>query len=210
MEFGKNNMLTFVNKYASNKFSQNGEDGIIAECLKRMGIDNGNCCEIGAHDGIFCSNTYNLRKNNGWYGLLIEADEKKWDDLLKNATENSNSTLSFATEKNVNNLLAPFHYNLLSIDIDGCDILVWKAYEGKPDIVIIEINSSLPPDKDYFNPVSGCSYKLMVETGIAKGYFLLCHTGNCVFVLNKYRHLFPEIKGDGLTNWKEYFDTQWL
>lgn len=111
------------------------------------------------------------------------------------------------TEMTVNELP---ECNLISIDIDGNDLKVWKVYEGKPDIVIIEINSSLPPDKDYFNPVSGCSYKLMVETGIAKGYFLLCHTGNCVFVLNKYRELFPEVVGDGLSNWKEYFNTSWL
>lgn len=205
-------MKTFYDKYKQNFYSQNGEDGIIDECLKRFDpIIEGKCCEIGAHDGVFCSNTYNLRKR-GWYGLLIEGDPAKWDSLMKNTTKNSNTTQQYATEKNVNNILGFFHYNVLSIDIDGNDYNVWKAYTGKPDIVIIEINSSINPKS--FGPVSdpnlGTSYHAMVDLGIKKGYFLLCHTGNLIFVLNKHRDKFPEIVGDGILNHEEYFKTDWL
>ena len=53
-------------KYKKNFYSQNGEDGIILEVLKRLKIKNKElwCCEFGAWDGIHGSNTFNLVKNN--------------------------------------------------------------------------------------------------------------------------------------------------
>ena len=50
----------------------------------------------------------------------------------------------------------------------------------------------------------------MVELAIEKGYFLLCHTGNLVFMDKQYKKLFPEIKGDGLKNAEQYFKRDWL
>ena len=38
----------FYNTYAKNIYSQNGEDGIISELLKRLEINNGWVCEFGA------------------------------------------------------------------------------------------------------------------------------------------------------------------
>lgn len=189
-----NLMLTFAKKFGNNIHSQNGEDGIIAECLKRMKL-KGVCIEFGASDGYYCSNTRQLIEQ-GWTGYMYDVNPGA-----------KNIVGRMITEMTVNELP---ECNLISIDIDGNDLKVWKAYEGKPDIVIIEINSSLPPDKDYFNPVSGASYKIMVETGIGKGYFLLCHTGNLIFLLNKYRELFPEVFGNGLNNWSDYFNKSWL
>ena len=42
----------FYNTYAKNIYSQNGEDGIISELLKRLEINNGWVCEFGAQDEI--------------------------------------------------------------------------------------------------------------------------------------------------------------
>jgi hypothetical protein len=50
----------------------------------------------------------------------------------------------------------------------------------------------------------------MVKLAIEKGYFLLAHTGNLVFVDKQYRKLFPEVKGDGVKNFHEYFKCDWL
>jgi len=50
----------FYKTYAKNVHSQNGEDGIIEEILKRLDIKNGYVCEFGAWDGIHLSNTFNL------------------------------------------------------------------------------------------------------------------------------------------------------
>ena len=52
-------------KYRKNFFSQNGEDGVISEILKRLNLKSKEkwCCEFGAWDGIHGSNTFNLVKN---------------------------------------------------------------------------------------------------------------------------------------------------
>ena len=47
-------------KFKKNYYSQFGEDGIIEEVLKRMGINEGWVCEFGAWDGIKSSNTFSL------------------------------------------------------------------------------------------------------------------------------------------------------
>ena len=53
----------FIN-FKKNIYSQNGEDGILEEILKKLNIKkNGWCCEFGAWDGKHGSNTFNLVKN---------------------------------------------------------------------------------------------------------------------------------------------------
>lgn len=189
-------MLNFAKRYAHNITSQNGENGIIDECIERIGFSEGRrAIEFGAPTKEYCSNIYHL--NDKWHKVYLDIDPKE-SGIIK----------AEITPENVNEWL--MKCAILSIDIDGNDYRVWQAYKGEPDIVIIEINSSLPADRDYFNIVSGCSYKLMVELGISKGYFLLCHVGNCIFILNKHRKLFPEIYGDGLKNWGDYFNASWL
>jgi hypothetical protein len=98
----------------------------------------------------------------------------------------------------------------VSIDVDGIDFQIFQAIEAKPAVVIIEIDSSIPPDADRFNSEGGAGYLPMVKLGIDKGYFLLVHSGNLVFVDKQYKKLFPEIKGDGLKNFYDYFRCDWL
>jgi hypothetical protein len=204
-------MRTFHDKYAKDLYSQTGEDGIIEECLRRLKIKTGRFVEFGAHDGKFCSNT-RLLLESGWSGKLIESSPELFKKLLdNNITTGVGLYCGMVTPENVNNLV-PKDIQVLSIDVDGNDYNIWKAYEGRPPIVIIEINSSIHPDAD--GPVSdlqyGTGYKPMVQLGIAKGYFLLTHHGNCIFVANEHRSLFSEIVGDGLENADLYFSKAWL
>lgn len=199
-------MIDFVKKYGYNTYSQNGEDGVIEESLKRIGKIGGKlsdrltAVEFGAVDGLYCSNTAHLSLTyRGWERILFDIEPGGFG-----------VTKAEITPENVNELIPDC--DLLSIDIDGNDYNVWKAYEGKPAIVVIEINSSIPPTEDF--PVSdkerGTGYKPMVELGIVKGCFLLCHTGNLIFIDEKYKKLFPEVKGNPITEHEKYFNTQWL
>jgi hypothetical protein len=188
-------MKEFAKSYGFNVHSQNGEDGIIQECLTRIGLGKGVAVEFGGADGFFCSNTAILRKF-GWVVHMYDLEPNSHVEMLA------------ITPENVNELPK---CDVLSIDIDGNDYAVWREYEGKPAIVVIEINSSYKPGVYIISdPAEGTTYTPMVELGLSKGYFLLCHTGNLIFIDRKYKELFPEVVKDGLQNSEEYFKTDWL
>ncbi len=186
-----------IHRFAKNGHSQNGEWGIIEEALKRMGFVAGEnaaqytAVEFGAADGVWCSNTYDLvHTYRGWLRFLF--------DVNPGSIEVAQATI---TPENVN-IILPGECKVLSIDVDGNDALIWHSYKGVADLVVIEINSSLDPQKDVFSPEQGANYSYMKKLGESKGYFLLCHTGNLIFVLNKYKELFPDAD--------ETFKTDWL
>ena len=71
-------------EYRKNFFSQNGEDGVIQEILKRLKLNSKEkwCCEFGAWDGIHGSNTFNLIKNFGYKAISEKTTKKTIPKLL--------------------------------------------------------------------------------------------------------------------------------
>jgi hypothetical protein len=210
-------MLSFVQKHGYNVHSQNGEDGIILECLLRMDYWPGHAVEIGANDGLWMSNTRNILERGAsgemprWSGLLVESDFALYQRCVGNWKDNRSVRVQCCHVNGTNiNAFVDDRCDVFSSDTDGADYEIFAGLKAKPKIVIVEIDSGYPPDESIFNRDGAASYRPMVELGIEKGYFLLCHTGNIVFVVNEYRHLFPEIVGDGLTNSELYFNTSWL
>ena len=189
-----------LNKFSKNIHSQNGEDGIISEILHKLNlstIENLWCVEFGAWDGVYLSNTFALVEN-GWNAIYIEGESDKYKDLLKTREKfpkiipvEAFVARYIDEENSLDNLLAktniPKDFEILSIDIDSYDCDVWESLTNyEPKIVIIEINSSVPPgilwrhtDKTPSN-----SFSSTLAVGIKKGYTLVCHTGNMIFVKN--------------------------
>lgn len=201
--------VNFYQQYGTDIYSQNGEDGVLAEIFRRLQIEKGTSCEFGAADGKYCSNTYFLIEQ-GWKGKLLEADPARLKALIDNTIGHDVAVYCGpVTQVNINELV-PAELNLLSIDVDNDDFHLWNAYKGVADVVVIEVNSSIAPPQIVIPGERGASYSAMVMLGIVKGYFLLAHKGNCIFILNKYRGLFPEIVGDGVANAEDYFDRSWL
>jgi hypothetical protein len=183
--------------HRKNVYSQNGEDGVVAEIVRRLGISKGWFCEFGAWDGRYGSNTFALLRK-GWRGVMIEGDSNRFRDLEKTAARFP-GTLEIMEafvsaghdDSSLDSLLArtpiPADFDILSIDIDGSDYHVWQSFKGyRPKLVIIEIDSSTPPGEDYiFRGGSRLtSFSAMLKLGRAKGYTLVCHTGNLFFVRN--------------------------
>jgi hypothetical protein len=188
----------FYNTYSKNVYSQNGEDGIVEELLKRLNINNGWVCEFGAWDGIYLSNTFNLVKN-GFNAVFIEGDVDKYKDLLNTVKHYNNITPINAfvdhndTENSLDKLLSktniPIDFDILSIDIDTYDYHVWKSLKKyRPKIVIIEINSSVNTDNNHYihepGKYCGTGFKPTYDLGIEKGYTFVLHTGNMFFIRN--------------------------
>lgn len=205
-------MLSFLDKYAKNYvFSQNGEEGVLYECLFRMGIaTHGHAVEIGGNDGRFCSNTAMLLENN-WSGLFVESDYSLYLKCKENWKDNPRvrCQCSRVDERNVNAFVDD-RCDLLSIDVDGHDIEIFRGLKARPKIVIVEIDSSILPPSEEFNSDGGAGYWSMVTLALEKGYFLLCHTGNLILIDQKYGELFPECKPHPLLEWELYFNRTWL
>jgi len=170
-------------------FSQNYEDGILAEIFKRIGIQNKFFVEIGSGDGIENNTHYLLAQ--GWEGCWFDANLEQ----VENAKEHHKNTCSegrlsitsdLVTPKNVEMLFAmsmvPHVFDLLSIDIDSNDYWLFKSIDlYKPRVVVIEYNASLGPHANLVmrcNPNYtwgggsnyGASYQALKALGEKKGY----------------------------------------
>ncbi len=217
-------MLTSVNafakQYAHNIYSQNGEDGILSELCRRLGITPEWVCEFGAWDGIFLSNTFQFIKA-GAHAVLIEGDVEKYGDLLKTA-ETHKAIIpirSYVTANEPSSTLdallsttpIPENFDILSIDVDGEDYHIWKSFiKYNPKIVVIEINSLIhPANTTYIHSdvkgYLGTGFGAMLELGNEKGYSFVCHTGNMIFVRSD---LFPRLDIT-YNNPAENFDASW-
>ena len=187
-------MATF-DRYRKNVFSQNGEDGVLEELLSRLSIQQGVFVEFGAWDGKHLSNTYNLLQK-GWGGIYIEGDPVKYRDLVSNMVPFGNRVATInalvqpAGPSSLDALLRGTNigkdFELLSIDIDSFDWHVWAGFKNyRPKIVVIEIDSKIPVGivQTYRNDkINGSSFTATLELGKKKGYTLVCHCGNQIFV----------------------------
>jgi hypothetical protein len=192
--------------HASNVYSQTGEDGIIAKALNVLPQQDKWCVEFGAWDGRVSSNTYRLITEEGYSAVLLEADPRKFQDLKQNFLSKNNvyclnEKVGWLGSHTLDNLLSKTpitrNFDVLSIDIDGNDYHVWKAFTGyRPKIVVIEYNPRIPNGVDFVQKplhgvCQGSSLDSLVKLGKSKNYELICVTElNAIFVDTIYFQLF--------------------
>jgi len=184
-------------KFARNEHSQFGEDGIIEAVLDNLRFKDNWCVEFGAWDGIHLSNTFNLIKNFSYNAVLIEANKRKFRELVTNMSPYNvvvkNSFITFEGPNTLDNLLSdtdvPLNFDLLSIDIDGNDYWIFESITSyHPKLICVEYNPSIPNDVDYIQPRDfsikrGASAKSLCSLALKKGYELVATTQtNLIFV----------------------------
>ena len=177
--------------YELRGFSQNGEDGALAEILTRIGAENRFFVEFGIESGREGNCVY-LAQVAGWDGLFIEAEPDLHRELAERYAANARvqTVQALVTPGNVEQLFAdagvPEILDILSIDVDGADYWIWEALEAyRPRIVVIEYNTALPADARLVQPrdhgswdgtdFQGASLGAMTLLGAQKGYRLV-HT----------------------------------
>jgi hypothetical protein len=173
-------------------YAHDGEDRICRKLFGRIGTTSQTAVEFGAHDGFYKSNTAYFAIVEGWRCILFDAEPRS--ELVRKA---------LITAENINEIFddaeVPEDLDLLSIDIDGNDLWVWKALTYRPRVVIIEFNPKWRPIRrrtipydptrgawdqtDYY----GASAGALVELGKEKGYALYESTSaNLIFAQERF------------------------
>jgi hypothetical protein len=132
--------------------SQNGEDGVLALILYRIGVTSHWFIEFGIEDGSQ-GNCVSLAREGGWDGLFIECDDENFALLEDRWRDEPRIRALHAkvTADNVNELFSgagvPSEPDVLSIDVDGNDYWIWEALEGyRPRVLVSEYNASIDPE----------------------------------------------------------------
>lgn len=182
---------SFPANHEHQTYSQNGEDGIIQEILKRLGKGNEYFVEIGSGDGM--ENNTRMLLELGWKGLWIDGEEKNCSNakhenspFVKSGVLKIKQTL--VTAKNINDILindCKESIDIFSLDVDLNTYHVWEAIR-KVDarIVILEYNGFFPaqanwisehqPDRWWEGGIQmGASLKSLTALSKQKGYRLV-------------------------------------
>lgn len=180
--------------YEYKVFSQNGEDGVILELLRRIGTGHKYFVEFGASYGHEC-NTRFLSEILGWRGHLMERSAAAYAILERSLAGRRHAVTSQhveVTPENVDDLLGaagvPEDFDVLSIDCDGPDYYLWQAIRSfRPRLIVIEYNGTIGEDPLVQRPQDpgwmgtdffGASLAALVQLGRRKEYSLV-HTELC-------------------------------
>jgi hypothetical protein len=207
-----NPLLAFSRRY----FSQNDEDGILLEILRRINLTGPSTfLEFGVEGGIECNTIILLAL--GWRGAWVGGDPLSFDlpenarlafsqrwITKDNAADCARTSLAAAGDKLEDVRVA-------SIDIDGNDASVVRALLAaglSPDIFIVEYNAKFPPPIEFEMPYNeknawqGDDYQgasLQTWAAILAGYKLVaCNENgvNAFFVKRDYDEQFFDIASD--------------
>ncbi len=142
-----------LTRFYSQVYSQNGEDGMIAEVFRRIGTTDRFFVEIGVENGLQCNTRFLLE--TGWTGVWIEGDRTRAAEVSKLfapfITANRLKILhAFVSAESVESLLeealVPQKFDFLSLDVDQNTSHIWKAIRRfEPRVSCIEYNASIPP-----------------------------------------------------------------
>lgn len=196
--------MSTISAHSRNEYSQAGEDGVIANIFAVIGEGAHWCVELGALNGTHDSNTRALMQQ-GWSGVLIEADPTYFEKLQELYTGNQNAHcinafVSFEGADTLDTILArtpiPKEFDLLSLDVDGNEYHLWDSMRlYSPRCVVVEFNPTIPHEVDFVQPrdmtvFQGSSAAALVRLGKEKGYELVAaNRMNAFFVL---RELYPK------------------
>lgn len=184
-------------------YSQNGEDGIIAEVFSRIGVRDRYFVEIGVQDGT--QNNTRLLLETGWRGIWVDYGSRNQARIEHRFAEYlRDGRLTFvnamATAETIGDLLAangaPGACDFLSIDVDANTHHLWRALRMRARVACIEYNSSYPPSTVFELPYDphatwdrsnrfGASLKSLEQLGRQKDMALVgCdwHGCNAFFV----------------------------
>jgi hypothetical protein len=178
-------------RFQTQVYSQNGEDGIIAEIFHRIGNQQKFFVEIGVEEGV--QNNTRFLLEQGWRGVWVEAAPEKAEkaEMVFRYFVEQGALIIIprpATVESINEILdaagVPAKIDLLSVDCDQNTSHVWRAIDRPARAACIEYNASIPASLRCEVPYDpqvqwngtnwfGASLKTLEEIGDAKGLSLV-------------------------------------
>ena len=174
-------------------WSQNYEDGMIAEIFRRIAPASKIFLEIGVGDGSENNTTALL--SAGWKGWWIEGNRGCCESIttrlktMPDLAARLKLRQAFVSAENIEGLLSelgvPTEIDLFSLDIDLNTYHVWAALKQfRPRVVVVEYNAGLPPEQSWIHPYEpdgvwdgtqafGASLKAFELLGQKYGYSLI-------------------------------------
>ncbi len=209
-----------LNRCGAKVFSQNDEDGITFEILRRMGLSGGTFLEFGVGNGME-NNTLALLAS-GWRGVWLGGEDLAFS--LGKSSEDELPRLGFRkawiTPSNCVDLargeitrMAMSLPDLISIDLDGNDFFIAERVlaEGwRPKVMILEYNAKFVPpilfsiNQDDTHQWQGDDYMGASLSAIDKmmrsfGYSLICCNSsgcNAFYIDSSYRDCFQDVPSE--------------
>lgn len=140
-----------LSRHYSQVYSQNCEDGYIAEIFSRIGSKDRTFLEIGIEDGT--QNTTRFLLESGWTGVWVEGDLESYNraseifsDFIAEGSLKIVHLLT--TAENINSALDEHgirtKFDFISVDIDHNTSHVWRALNRVGRVSCIEFNASIP------------------------------------------------------------------
>lgn len=126
--------------------SQKGQDSFIQHVFERIGETNKFFVEFGAVNGVTCSNTYFLRTQKLWNGVLFEPGV---------SDPSINLFPDFLTVENCvsvfNSRFVPKLFDFLCVDIDGNDFWITKELlkSFSPRVIMVETCVRFSPEESF-------------------------------------------------------------
>lgn len=193
--------MTLLTDYSENINSQFGEDGIIRQCLTRMGLAGisaeRTCIEVGASDGRECSNTLWLRDVWGWERYLYEADDPLFNRQQPHPLDHSRLALIEAIGAWSLDELTPVTPDFLSLDIDGDDFAILRGLQMRPKLICAEFNHTIPLGWDITGPQLGMSLSALLRLMKEKDYIYIgSNHCNAFFIDPEFESQFWDIDKD--------------
>jgi hypothetical protein len=195
-------------------FSQNDEDGILMEILRRIKLtDPGQFLEIGVGDGL--ENNTLILIATGWSGawiggerLAFKAAETRLSFVQEWVTTENVATLARRALSRIEASLEAV--SVASVDIDGNDYHIADELLSSglhPDVFIVEYNAKFPPGVEFvmhYKPeyvwhggdYFGASLLSWARLFERFGYFLAaCNLSgvNAFFVHKRHRNVFDDV-----------------
>jgi len=192
-----------LNAFGQKCFSQNDEDGITLEIVRRLGLERGTFAEFGVGNGM--ENNTLILGALGWTGFWVGGEDLAFD---ASATKRLRFLKSWVTRENISGLalqgiqgIGGRVPDVVSLDLDGNDIHIMRTLLEaglRPRLAIVEYNAKFPPpalfeiaydpqhiwqSDDYF----GASLESFARMFASFGYRLVCcnaQTGSNAFFVD--------------------------